>query len=190
MTLQTAVGYQQAFGVPGERAKDTPYRVLPGLLISTADPTTNVVGRAAQVKAGATGSFPVAGDAGVNPKTMNVSCDKGAAGVFAGLIVEPKAYYSLGTQAGGSLAPTFTLPDNTVVQLATEGDWVVSLAAASNPGDVAYYNFNTGVITGAAPGAAIPANCAGPIGTIEEFVNAAASLAVLHLEPRVPSLLP
>lgn len=185
MTLQTAVGLQQGFGKPGTRAYDTPYRVQPGLLNST-DPTLNIVGRGFGIIAGATGSFNVAAD----PKTLSVAADCGAAKVFAGLLVEPEVYVSGGTTAGGPLAPTYTLPNGTVVQLATEGDWVVSLAAASNPGDVVYVNYNTGVLTTAAPGAAIPANCYGPVGTVERFVNAAGSPAVVHLEPRVPSLIP
>lgn len=185
--FQTTVGFQQGFGVIGEKAYIGPSRVKPGLLKS-ADPTLNIVGRAAAIKAGATGSFPVAADGGINPKTMQVGV--GDAGVFAGLIVNPKAYASLGTLAGGSLAPTTTLPNDIVVELATEDDWIISLAAASNPGDVVYYTTATGVLVTAAPGAAIPGGAAGPIGTIDRFVNAAASLAVVHLEPRVPSLAP
>lgn len=189
MAFPSAIGFQQAFGVPGERAYDTPYRVRPGLLAST-DATKNIVGRATQIMAGATGAFPVAGDGGVNPKTLNVGVGEGAAARFGGLLVDPKQYVGVGTQAGGPLAPTMTLPNGTVVSLATEGDWVVELGAASNPEDVVYFNHGTGALVTAAPGAAIPANCLGPIGTIERFVNAAASLAVVHLEPRVPSVAP
>lgn len=185
--FQSTIALQQAFGVIGEKAFDGPSRSRPGLLASV-DPTLNIVGRAAAIKAGATGGFPVAGDNGVNPKTMNVGV--GDAGVFGGIIVNPKNYPSLGTQAGGALAPTFVLPNATVVELAYEGDYVVALGAASNPGDVVYYTIATGVLVTAAPGAAIPGGAAGPIGFVERFVNAAASLAVVHLEPRVPSLIP
>ena len=187
MSFQATVGFQQGFGVAGEQAYDGPTRVQPGILHS-ANTALNIIGRAATITAGATGSFPVAGDGGVNPKTLNVNVGDG--GVFAGLIVLPKTYVSGGTTAGGPLAPTSTLPNETVVSLANEGDWVVNLPAASNPGDVVYYTTATGALVTAAPGAAIPGGAAGPIGTVERFVNAAASLAVVHLEPRVPSLIP
>lgn len=185
--FQTAIAYQQGFGVIGERAYDTPYRVRPGLL-NSADPTLNIVGRATAILNGATGAFPVAGDNGINPRTMTVGV--GEAGRFGGLIVDPKQYAGYGTLAGGSLAPTLVLPNGIIVSLATEGDWNVALPAASNPEDVVYYTILTGALVTAAPGAAIPAGAAGPIGTVERFVNAAASIAVVHLEPRVPSVAP
>lgn len=183
MTFQTSVPAQIAFGIVGELAYDGPVRAQPGVL-NSADATLNIVGRAAMIKAGATGSFAVAAD----PKTLNVTV--GEAGVFAGIIMNPKNYVSGGTTAGGPLAPTTTLPNATVVSLLTEGDIVVPLPAASNPGDVVYVLTAAGTLVTAAPGAAIPANSFGPIGTVERFVDAAASLAVVHVEPRVPSLIP
>lgn len=182
-TFQSAIAAQMGFGVVGERAYDTPYRTQPGVL-NSADATLNQIGRAVAILAGATGSFVVAAD----PKTMSVGV--GDAGRFGGIICDPKNYVSDGTTAGGPLAPTQTLPNGTVVSLATEGDWIVPLAAASNPEDVVYYTIATGLLVTAAPGAAIPGGAAGPIGTVQRFVNAAASLAVVHLEPRVPSLIP
>jgi hypothetical protein len=157
-------------------------------MLNSADASLNIVGRAVAILAGATGAFPVAGDNGVNPKPISVGV--GDAGRFGGLIVDPKQYVGNGTVAGGPLAPTMTLPNGTIVSLATEGDWTVALPAASNPEDVVYYTILTGALVTAAPGAAVPAGAAGPIGTVERFVNAAASLAVVHLEPRVPSVAP
>lgn len=187
MSFQQSVGFTTAFGRVGEFAYSGPRRVQPAIL-NSADPTMNVIGRAAVILAGATGSFPVAGDAGANPKTLSVGM--GVAGVFAGILMFPKDYVSYGTSAGGPLAPTVTLPNGTVVELATEGDVTVALPAASNPGDVVYVKTADGTLVTAAPGAAIPAASFGPIGTVERFVNGAAGLAVVHIEPRVPSLIP
>lgn len=183
--FQIAIGYQQPYGIVGARAFDGPYRVRPGFL-NSADPTLNVVGRAAQFLSGATGSFPVAGDNGANPKPVLAGVGAGAGARFAGLIVDPHQYVNFGTSVGGPLAPTMVLPNGTPVSLATEGDWNIALGAASNPEDVVYFNHATGVLVTTAPGAAQPANTIGPIGTIERFVNAAASIAVVHLEPMVP----
>lgn len=176
--FQSSVNFQQGFGVVGELAYTGPTRSQPGILKS-ADPTLNVIGRAAMVKAGATGSFNVAAD----PKTLNVTIGEAGTGIFAGILFNPKAYVGLGTTAGGTLAPSITLPNETEVELLQEGYVVAALGAASNPGDYVYFTVATGVLVTAAPGAAQPALSFGPIGTVERFVDAAASLAVVHVDP-------
>lgn len=188
MTFQTTVPFTLAFGLAGEPAMDSKSnRTQPGIL-NSADPTLNIFGRAAVVLAGATGSFPVAGDAGANPKALSVGM--GVAGVFAGILAFPKNHGLTGTTAGGTLAPSSTVGNGAQVELALEGEWIVTLPAASSPGDVVYFKISDGTLATAAPGAAIPGGCSGPIGTVDRFVNAAASNAVIHLEPRVPSLIP
>lgn len=188
MSFQSTVGYTLGYGVAGEPAYDTAaVRTQPGVL-NSADPTLNIFGRAAVILAGATGSFPVAGDAGANPKALSVGM--GVAGVFAGILAYPKNHALIGTTAGGTLAPASVVGNGANVELAVQGHWVVSLPAASNPGDVLYFKIVDGTLATAAPGAAIPAGCAGPIGNVERFVNAAASLAAVWLEPRIASVAP
>lgn len=170
-----------AFGVVGELHNDSPHRGQPGVL-NTADPANNVIGRALTVVSGATGSW-AAGSAGASdPKPMIMAA--GGAGVFAGILANPKVYVGYGG-ATGPLSPSLAVPNGIVIEAVTEGDIIVAIGAASAPGDSVYYLTATGVLVTTAPGAAAPANSAGPIGTIERYTNAAASLAVLHLEPIV-----
>lgn len=180
MAFQSAVVAQIGLGVVGELAYEGPLRAQPAILRSTSA-ANNVVGRAARIVAGATGSFNVAAD----PKAVVVSMDA-AAGVFAGILANPKVYANGGTVAGGTLAENLTLPNETVAEFVTEGDVIVALPAASAPGDVVYGLVANGSLVATAPGAAQPANSFGPIGTVERFTNTAAGLAVLHLEPIVP----
>lgn len=156
------------FGVVGELYSNSPLRGQPARLVST-DAANNVVGRGVRLTAG--------GDGVGNPPT--VSADGG--GEFQGILANPKVYASLGTTVGGALAPTTVLPNNTIVELVTEGEVVVQFATASAPGDDVYVTNATGVLTRVASGAAAPANSTGPIGKVVRFTNGAASLAVVHV---------
>lgn len=187
MAFQSSVLPTIGFGVAGERAYDSPYRVEPALLDS-ADATQNIFGRGFGIKAGATASFGASPSVAADPKTMTV--EVGGTGVFAGLLVEPKAHVLAGT-AGDTLAASLVLPNGVVVQMATEGDWVVPFATASTPGQsvwmatTANATYADGELFTTAPGATTPANAVGPIGTVARFVNTAAGLGVVHLEPIV-----
>lgn len=183
--FQSTVAAQIGFGVVGELAFEGPLRAQPAILRST-DADNNVVGRAARIVSGATGSWDGTSADAVDPKAVVVSLDAGA-GVFAGILANPKVYANAGTAAGGTLAQNLTLPNETVVELITEGDVIVSLPAASAPGDAVYALDADGSLVTTAPGAAAPADSFGPIGTVERFTNTAAGLAVLHLEPIVPA---
>lgn len=185
MAFQATVAAQIAAGVVGELAFDGPLRGQPAIL-NTADATLNVVGRAATIVSGATGSW-AAGSAGANdPKPIIAAI--GGAGVFAGILANPKVYANLGV-AGYALGSSLVLPNGVAVELVTEGDIFVSLPAAAAPGDVVYYLTTTGALVTTAPGAAKPANTgAYIIGTVVRFTSTGAGLAVIHLEPVVPPL--
>jgi len=189
MAFQSAVNAQIALGVVGELAFEGPLRAQPAVLRST-DPANNVVGRAARIVSGETGSWAAGSAGAADPKPIIASMDVAAGATFAGLLVNPKVYASGGTVAGGPLAATMTLPNETPAELATEGDFIVNFIAATAPGDVVYYRTADGVLVCAAKGAAIPANCEGPIGTVERLTNTAAGIGIVHLEPRVPSVAP
>ncbi len=187
MAFQTSVLGQIAAGIVGELAFEGPLRAQPAR-IETGTPANNVIGRAFTIVSGQTGSWDgTDADAG-DPAPLIVAA--GGSGVFAGILANPKVYVNGGTAAGGPLAANVILPNGSIVELVTEGDVWVNFTAATAPGDVVYYLTATGALVTAAPGAAIPANSAGPIGTVERFTNTAAGIGVVHLEPRVPSVAP
>lgn len=178
MPFQTSVSGQIGFGVVGELFLEGPLRAQPARLQS-ADAANNVVGRAFTVVSGGTGSWTANGDA-VNPAPMVAAA--GGAGVFAGILGNPKVYVSQGTAADGTLAPTLTLPNGTMGELVQEtAGIIVALGAASDVGDSVYYLTATGVLVTTAPGAAAPANSAGPIGRVERYDATGAGLAVVSL---------
>jgi hypothetical protein len=105
MGLQTAVNFDQAAGVIGDIVINGPRRGKPGILRSLAA-TTNVIGRAA---------YHVVGD----DLAVAVGAPEGGSSVsvFAGILANSKVYASIGTAAGGTLAPTLQLPNETNVEL-------------------------------------------------------------------------
>lgn len=183
MSFQSAVAAQIGAGVPGELALDGPFRGQPAIL-HTADPTLNVVGRACTITSGQTGSWQPGSAGAANPAPMIVAV--GGAGVFAGLLANPKVYASLGV-AGNALGPTLTLPNDIPVELIEEcAAALVSLPAGSAPGDVVYYLTATGALVTAAPGAVKPANTGQmAIGMVMRFVDAGAGLAWVRITERI-----
>lgn len=182
MPFQTSVSGQIGFGVVGELAVEGPLVAQPARLDS-ADAANNVVGRAFTVTSGATGSWTANGDA-VNPAPMVVAA--GGTNPFAGILANPKVYVSGGTLAGGTLAPTLTLPDGTMAELILSHPGViVALPAASEVGDSVFYTNATGILTTTAPGAAAPAASTGPIGRVERYDAAGSGLAVISVFPPV-----
>lgn len=182
MAFQSTVRNQIAAGVPGELFLEGPLVAQPAR-ITSADATQNVVGRAFTVVSGATGT-PLAGDAGANPAPLVVRAGAAAVtGVFAGILANPKNYVSLGTAANGPFAPTQTVPNGTMGEFVTEtAGIVVELPAASNVGDNVSFTIATGALVTAAPTVAFPGTAfTNPIGRVERFVDAAASLAVISL---------
>jgi hypothetical protein len=183
MAFQYAVAAQIGAGVVGELAFDGPFRGQPAILRS-ADATQNIVGRACTIVSGATGSWQPGSAGAANPTAIVAAA--GGAGIFAGILANPKVYANLGV-AGFALGSSLTLPNENEVELVTEGDIFVSLPGASNPGDSVYYLTATGALVTTAPNAAKPVGTgANVIGTVVRFVSTGAGIAVIHLEPVVP----
>lgn len=168
------------FGVPGELYLEGPLRGQPGVL-NTTDPTNNVIGRAFTLRDDGTASF----DTSADPQPMEMQA--GGTGVFAGILANPKVYSSLGTQAGGTLASTLTLPNGTIAEFVTQtAGLIVQLPAAAAEGDWVYFTNATGVLTTTAPGASAPANSTRvPGGRVVYFETAAAGLAVISFDANV-----
>lgn len=179
MPFQASVTGYLGFGVVGELALEGPLRSQPARLYNS-DATLNVVGRAVTWTSGGTGSPTASGDA-VNPAAMQVAT--GGSGRFMGIIANPKVYPGSGTVAGGTLAPTLTLPNYTMIECVQEtAGIIVALPAGSEPGDTVYFLEADGTLVTTAPGAAVPGGANDtPIGTVERFDNAGASLAVISL---------
>lgn len=185
MAFQSTVVGQIGFGVVGELAVEGPLVAQPARIVS-GDAANNVVGRAFSVTSGATGSWTANGDA-VNPAPLVAAA--GGTNPFAGILANPKVYPGVGTVAGGTLAPTLALPNNSMGELILSHPGViVTLPAASEVGDSVYYTNATGVLTTTAPGAAAPASSTGPIGRVEYFDETGSGLATISVyPPRIPA---
>lgn len=124
MAFQSSVSTSQAFGVVGEVFSDSPLRVKSYILNSGAVP--NTIGYAyTMVSEG------------------QAKC--GGAGVFAGILINPKAYALQGTSAG-TLTPTLVLPEGSQGELCTMGEVIVNLTTAAAIGDAIYYVDATGAL--------------------------------------------
>lgn len=181
--FQSSVSPQIGIGVVGELFLEGPLVAQPARIESTAA-ADNVVGRAFTVVSGATASWGSADP--TNPAPL--VAEAGGDGVFAGILANPKVYAGLGTVAGGSLAPTLTLPNGTMGELVTETPGIlVALPAAAAVGDSVFY-LTAGTIGGlvtTAPGAVAPANSAGPIGRVERYALTGAGTAVISVGPNI-----
>lgn len=165
MGFQTTVSLTPGLGVAGDIYNDGPYRAQSYILTSD-DAAYNVFGRAFTItgqgvaKAGGLASLP-----------------------FAGILVNSKVHALLGTAAGGSLAPSLTLPNYTQADLMTEGSCIVALAAAAAIGDLVVYDVVTGVLSTIAPGANLPVGKAFTCGIVDYYTVSGAGLAVITLTP-------
>lgn len=170
MTFQTSVAALLGFGIVGEFFLDGARRVDPALLDSS-DAALNVFGRAFTFKDGASGlpgSAPVA--------------EAGGTGVFAGILVNPKAHTSYGTAAGGPLAASLVLPNDIVAEFCRNAPGVVvTFPAAANVGDQVEFVQATGVLGAIAPGAAVTAGSTIIAGARVERYDVASGLAVVSL---------
>lgn len=158
MGFQTAIKKALGFGVPGELAFEGPLRAQPGVLKS-ADAANNVIGRAFSIDP-ADGTYIA-----------------GGAGAFGGILANPKVYPALGTQAGGPLAPSQTLPNGTIAEFVSMGEIVVTLdGTAGEIGASVYYVTATGVLTLNATG-----TTAIPNAKLVRYEHSGAGLAVIRL---------
>jgi len=132
MSFQSAVAFNQGFGVVGEIVFEGPLRAVPATI--KHDTAANiVVGRWFTIDAS---------DGTYRP---------GGTGLIGGVLANPKGYASIGTQAGGPLAPTLIVPTGTIGEFVAMGEIVVALGAGVAQGDLATYDTTTGVIGSIAP---------------------------------------
>ena len=150
MAFQSNVRQFMTSGVVGEVVLDGAVRSR-GVILNSVNEANNVVGRALTYS---------------NANADGVRVEAGGTGVFAGILTHSKQYAALGTQAGGALAPTLTIPNNSQVEATYFATGVyVELTCTQNQainiGDkVAFNQTNGGLI-------AFPANQNAPVGHTE-----------------------
>ena len=150
MAFQSNVRQFMTSGVVGEVVLDGAVRSR-GVILNSTNEANNVVGRALTYS---------------NANADGVRVEAGGTGVFAGILTHSKQYAALGTQAGGALAPTLTIPNNSQVEATYFATGVyVELTCTQNQainiGDkVAFNQTNGGLI-------AFPANQNAPAGHTE-----------------------
>ncbi len=163
-TFQSTVRINQTTGIIGEIIRQGPTRAHPGILNSTSA-ANNVIGRAFNYLNSVSDS--------------DVTAD--AAGVFAGILVNPKVYATAGDGVG-ALNPTLVLPNETEVELLTMGIIIVDLSQVSpeNPstiiGSDIWAEDATGILVGVASGLTIAAD-------YTQVPNAVVSLRNVDLDP-------
>ena len=150
MAFQSNVRQFMTSGVVGEVVLDGAVRSR-GVILNSVDETNNVVGRALTYSAA---------------NADGVRVEAGGTGVFAGILTHSKQYAALGTQAGGALAPTLTIPNNSQVEATYFATGVyVELTCNQNQvisiGDKVAFNQTNGVLI------AFPANQNAPAGHTE-----------------------
>ena len=150
MAFQSNVRQFMTSGVVGEVVLDGAVRSR-GVILNSTNEANNVVGRALTYS---------------NANADGVRVEAGGAGVFAGILTHSKQYAALGTQAGGALAPTLTIPNNSQVEATYFATGVyVELTCNQNQvisiGDKVAFNQTNGVLI------AFPANQNAPAGHTE-----------------------
>lgn len=139
--FQSQVAFDLRSGIPGEFAFDGPQRNEPGILRTTA-PANNIFGRVFSLDGAVPGIWR-AGDPTGNGERFAI-------------MVNPKEHVAAGTLAGGSLAPTLTLPNETTATFCTMGMiWgIASNARTPRVGDIVRFVIATGELFTVAPGTA------------------------------------
>ena len=150
MAFQSNVRQFMTSGVVGEVVLDGAVRSR-GVILNSVNEANNVVGRALTYSAA---------------NADGVRVEAGGTGVFAGILTHSKQYAALGTQAGGALAPTLTIPNNSQVEATYFATGVyVELTCNQNQvisiGDKVAFNQTNGVLI------AFPANQNAPAGHTE-----------------------
>ena len=135
-TFQSTVNVNLGFGVPGELIVDGPQRVDS----LTLDSTGGTIGLAF-----------------TKSNSTNIATQGGVVGtgvLFAGILVNPKAYASYGAVGGAPLDPTMFLPPYSQGEFLTMGTIVVTMNGAANIGDIVFYEDTTGQLYAGTPGSA------------------------------------
>jgi len=162
MGFQSTVSVAQGFGVPGELFTDSPYQGQT-YTINSVLPAYNIIG------------------ATCCTITSQGFCEAGSggAGGFAGFLANPKvvALY------GSSLAPTLTVPDQTIVECITMGVLTVTLPAAAAIGDYVVYNTTTGAISTITPPTPLAVGTKFANAIVSYFTVSGAGLAVITINP-------
>lgn len=164
MAFQSTVSQLQGFGVPGELFNDGPHRAE-SFILESASAAYNIVGATA---------FTVA--------SQGIAA-AGGNGVFAGILANPKTAVLQGTSAGGSLAPTLTLPNEAQAEIVSMGSLIVTLPAAAAIGDKVIYDTTTGAISTITPTADLPVGKLFANAVVDYFTVSAAGLAVITMTP-------
>ncbi len=163
MAFQSSVFLQQGAGVVGEFFDDGPHRAQPFSIFS-GDASNNVIGRAVTL-------------------TSEGVVAAGGTNLYKGILVCPKDYALYGTQAGGTLAPTLTVANNTLIQACTMGSIWVTLPSPAAIGDLVIYENTTGILSTIAPGDTIDAGYSFAFAVVDRFTVTVAGLAVITLTP-------
>jgi hypothetical protein len=121
--FQKTVRKVQTFGFQGEIIEDAAKRAFTKTIVS-ANAANNVFGRVFAITAGS-----------------DVLAQAGGAGVFAGVLIDPKTNVTAG-YATGALDPTLTLRNNEVGTLIDMGIVIVPMASAATIGADVYYDPN------------------------------------------------
>ena len=163
-TFQSTVNVNLGFGVPGELIVDGPQRVdsltLDGTggtiaLAFTKSSTTNIATQGGAIVAGTN--------------------------LFAGILVNPKAYASFGA-ASAPLDPTLFLGPNTQGEFLTMGTIVVTLVGAAEIGDLVQYQESTGILSAITPGTSPATGYAlVPNAVVWNYAQTATGLAAIRL---------
>ena len=161
---QTQVNYQLAPGVPGEVAYDAPVNAQVRRLNSSGQ--AQIIGYA-YTESGQTYD-------GEGGSENNITAQVGGTGMFAGILIQPKAYSSTGG-SGGPTTDTYQLPDNSIGELLRNGSVFVSLGNAANIGDDVLFNQTTGAITSQSQNASFTGAIAVTTGVLTVSAMAAGS---------------
>jgi len=163
-TFQSTVNVNLGFGIPGELIVDGPQRVdsltLDGTggtiaLAFTKSSTTNIATQGGAIVAGTN--------------------------LFAGILVNPKAYASFGA-ASAPLDPTLFLGPNTQGEFLTMGTIVVTLVGAAEIGDLVQYQESTGILSAITPGTSPATGYAlVPNAVVWNYAQTATGLAAIRL---------
>ena len=150
MAFQSNVRQFMTSGVVGEVVLDGAVRSR-GVILNSTNEANNVVGRALTYS---------------NANADGVRVEAGGTGVFAGILTHSKQYAALGTQTGGALAPTLTIPNNSQVEATYFATGIfVELTCTQNQaisiGDKVAFNQTNSVLI------AFPANQNAPAGHTE-----------------------
>lgn len=163
MAVQKTIRQFQTTGIVGDIVLSGPVRAQAGVL-NTSTATYNVIGSAMTHVSGKNGQFTV-----------------GGTGVFAGILANSKQYGLYGTSAG-TLEPSTTIPNNTVVEGVTFTSGIlVSLTNQAAIGNQIEFSQTNGTLQANTTGTASAGYTLIPNSRVVRFNTDGAGLAVVEL---------